>query len=83
MAQGNLLWKQPDNNGGLTPNRSKNIASQPVVPLSQFSSNSSQNSNLPSQARVSSNIPLSKANHNAYGFSNLTNMGKAGHRKYQ
>jgi hypothetical protein len=81
------LWKQPDpnsGNGGLTPNRSKNITPQPTVALNQFSSNSSQNSNmsnLPTQARTSANN--FNPNKNIYSQYGMANLGKGGVRKYQ
>lgn len=78
------LWKQPDpisGNGGLTPNRSKNVTPQPTVPLNQFSSNSSQNSNVASQARTSTNNV--NQNKNMYAQYGITNLAKGGLRKYQ
>lgn len=80
----NGLWKQPDSmtgNGGLTPNRSKNVPPQPTVPLNQFNSNSSQNSNVPSQTRTIPNNP-SMQNKNMYSQYGLTNLAKGGIRKY-
>ena len=82
-----MHWKQPDavsGNGGLTPNRSKNITPQPTVALNQFSSNSSQNSNmsnLPPQARISTNN--FNPNKNIYPQYGMANLGKGGVRKYQ
>lgn len=76
-GQANMLWKQPEGINGLTPNRSKNISQQ--VPLSQFSSNpNQQGTNIPPQARMSTNNPMStKTNQLISG-----NIGK-GVKKYQ
>jgi hypothetical protein len=68
-------------NGGLTPMRSKNIAPQATIPLNQFSSNSSQNSNVPQQTRVNTINP--NQNKNPYAQYGITNMAKGGVRKYQ